>query len=168
MHSITSMNSIVKRWASMAALALCLTWGSMAALAKEAPPTAQDPVVEARMVQISEELRCLVCQNESLASSHAELAGDLREEVRALVRQQKSDAEIKDYLVNRYGDFVLYRPAIKPMTWVLWFGPFALLVLAAALLVMYLRQRQDRTPEPALSEAERQRAEQLLKDGESE
>ena len=168
MHSITSMSAVCKGWTRMAALALCLTWGSMAALAKEAPPTAQDPVVEARMVHISEELRCLVCQNESLASSHAELAGDLREEVRALVRQQKSDAEIKDYLVNRYGDFVLYRPAIKPMTWVLWFGPFALLVLAAALLVMYLRQRQDRRPEPALSEAERQRAEQLLKDGESE
>ena len=167
MHPITSQAKYPWNFAGAFALALSLAFGAPAQ-AKEAPPTAQDPVVEARMVQISEELRCLVCQNESLASSHAELAGDLREEVRGLVRQQKSDAEIKDYLVSRYGDFVLYRPAIKPMTWVLWFGPFALLVLAAVLLVVYLRQRQTHAPAPALSDADRQRAEKLLKDGESE
>lgn len=168
MHVITAMKTARLDWARMAALALCLSGGSVAVLAKEAPPTAQDPVVEARMVQISEELRCLVCQNESLASSHAELAADLREEVRGLVRQQKSDTEIKAFLVNRYGDFVLYRPVIKPMTWVLWFGPFVLLALAAGVLVVYLRQRQIRTQEPVLSDSDRQRAEKLLKDGESE
>jgi cytochrome c-type biogenesis protein CcmH len=149
-------------------LALCLAVSSFSVQAKEAPPTAQDPVVESRMVKISEELRCLVCQNESLASSHAELAGDLREEVRDLIRQNKTDAEVKDYLVTRYGDFVLYRPDIKPMTWVLWFGPFALLLSAAVVLVMYLRQRQSAAPAQALTDADRQRAEKLLKDGESE
>lgn len=155
-------------WPLKIFLSACLLGCCLWASAKEAPPTAQDPVVEARMVQISEELRCLVCQNESLASSHAELAGDLREEVRGLIRQNKSDAEIKDYLVTRYGDFVLYRPAIKPMTWVLWFGPFALLVLAAWVLVAYLRQRQSAASAQPLTDADRQRAEKLLKDGASE
>jgi cytochrome c-type biogenesis protein CcmH len=134
-------------------------------LAREATPRADDPVVEARMVAIADELRCLVCQNESLASSHAELAEDLRREVRGLIREGKSDTEIKRFLVDRYGDFVLYRPEVKPLTWALWFGPFALLVLALVVLVRYLRQRRTQVPRvTALSEAERARAEQLLKD----
>jgi cytochrome c-type biogenesis protein CcmH len=87
------------------------------AMAREAQPMAEDPQVEARLVVIADELRCLVCQNESLASSHAELAEDLRREVRKLIRDNKSDAEIKTYLVERYGDFVLYRPKVKPLTW---------------------------------------------------
>ena len=100
-------------------------WMSMLiglAIAGEAAPLAQDPVVEARLVHISQELRCLVCQNESLSSSRAELADDLRREVRDLIVANKSDQEIKDFLVSRYGDFVLYRPEVKPLTWVLWFG----------------------------------------------
>lgn len=134
--------------------------------AKEAVPMAQEPEVEARLVRIAEELRCLVCQNESLASSHAELAEDLRREVRGLIKEGKDDAQVKAFLVARYGDFVLYRPEVKPLTWVLWFGPFLLLLIAAVGLVRYLRQRRQTMPDPvALSEAERARAEQLLKDG---
>lgn len=137
------------------------------AIAKEAAPLADDPVVEARMVKISEELRCLVCQNESLASSRAELAGDLRDEVRGLIRQGKSDAEIKQFLVTRYGDFVLYRPEVKPLTWVLWFGPFILLLGGLIGMALYLRQRRRPSGAAGLSDADRQRAEQLLKDGET-
>ena len=149
------------RWAIPLVLALF----ALAAPAREAAPRAEDPVVEARMVAIADELRCLVCQNESLASSHAELAEDLRREVRGLIREGKSDTEIKQFLVDRYGDFVLYRPEVKPLTWALWFGPFALLVLALSVLVRYLRRRREQVPGVAvLSDAERARAEQLLKD----
>lgn len=130
---------------------------------REAKPMANNPAIEARLVDISQELRCLVCQNESLASSHAELAEDLRREVRGLIAQGKSDADIKTFLVERYGDFVLYRPEVKPLTWVLWFGPFLLLVLAALALGMYLRQRKKQMSSIELSEAQRARAEQLLK-----
>ena len=133
-------------------------------VAREAAPLAEDPQLEARLVDISQELRCLVCQNESLASSHAELADDLRREVRDLIRSGKTDQEIKDFLVARYGDFVLYRPEVKPLTWVLWFGPFLLLLIAAVFLTVYLRQRRALTAPSALSDDDRARAEQLLKD----
>jgi cytochrome c-type biogenesis protein CcmH len=93
--------------------ALCLIHP---ALSKEAAPLAEDPAVEKRLVNIAEELRCLVCQNESLAGSQADLAKDLREEVRGLIKSGKSDEEVKDFLVSRYGDFVLYRPQVKPIT----------------------------------------------------
>jgi len=131
--------------------------------AGEAQPMAQDPQVEARLVVIAEELRCLVCQNESLSSSHAELAEDLRREVRKLIRDNKTDAEIKTYLVERYGDFVLYKPPLKLLTWPLWFGPFFLFVLAIGGLWRYLRLRRQLTHHH-LDAAERAQAEQLLKD----
>jgi cytochrome c-type biogenesis protein CcmH len=132
--------------------------------AREATPLAEDPAVEARLVEISHELRCLVCQNESLASSRAELADDLRREVRDLIRQDKSDDEIKAFLVSRYGDFVLYRPEVKPLTWVLWFGPFLLLLAGVVALAVYVRQRRRQTlPKAALSDEERRRAQDLLK-----
>ena len=124
---------------------------------------ANNPAVEARLVDISQELRCMVCQNESLASSHAELAEDLRREVRDLIVQGKTDSEIKTFLVDRYGDFVLYRPEVKPLTWVLWFGPFFLLLLAAFAMGSYLRQRKKQVASLELSDAQRERAEQLLK-----
>lgn len=124
---------------------MLLCWMLLAPLvrAADALPMAEDPQVEARLVVIAEELRCLVCQNESLASSHAELAEDLRREVRKLIRDNKSDAEIKTYLVERYGDFVLYRPQVKPLTWPLWFGPFFMLLLAIWGLWRYLRLRKN-------------------------
>jgi len=132
--------------------------------AREATTLAEDPTVEARLVHISQELRCLVCQNESLASSRAELADDLRREVRDLIRSNKSDQEIKDFLVSRYGDFVLYRPEVKPLTWVLWFGPFIVLLIAGIFLLAYLRQRRSSVQPQLLSDAERARVDQLLKD----
>jgi len=126
----------MKRLLLMLAVCMGTVW------AGEAQPLAEDPQVEARLVAIAEELRCLVCQNESLASSHAELAEDLRREVRKLIRQDMTDAQIKTYLVERYGDFVLYRPPVKPLTWPLWFGPFLLLALAVWSLWRYLRLRK--------------------------
>ena len=129
----------------------------------EAQPMAQDPQVEARLVVISEELRCLVCQNEALSSSNAELAEDLRREVRKLIRENKTDAEIKTYLVERYGDFVLYKPPLKPLTWPLWFGPFILFGLALFGLWRYLRLRKQ-LPSSRLDATGRAQAEQLLKD----
>ena len=131
--------------------------------AKEATPLAEDPVVEQRLIHISEELRCLVCQNESLAGSQAELAQDLRREVRDLIKQGNSDQQIKDFLVSRYGDFVLYRPQIKPSTWLLWGGPFVLLIVGLVVLVSYLRRRSKLIVEAPLSEEDRKRAEILLK-----
>jgi cytochrome c-type biogenesis protein CcmH len=134
-------------------------------LGPEAAPMTDEPVLEARLLKLSEELRCLVCQNESLASSRAELADDLRREVRSLLSEGKTDQQVKSFLVERYGDFVLYRPELKPMTWLLWFGPFVLLLGAVSGLGWYLRQRRklaDRAP--AMSDAERARVDQWLKD----
>jgi cytochrome c-type biogenesis protein CcmH len=131
---------------------------------REAVSLVDDPIEEARLVHISQELRCLVCQNESLSSSRAELADDLRREVRDLIRANKSDQEIKDFLVSRYGDFVLYRPEVKPLTWVLWFGPFVVLLIAGIFLLVYLRQRRATVQPQVLSDNERARVEQLLKD----
>jgi len=133
--------------------------------AVSAPPVAAEeaslsPRVQARWDRIAGELRCLVCQNESLASSSAELAVDLRREVRQLIEQDQSDAQIRAFLVSRYGDFVLYKPEVKPLTWLLWFGPFALLLLALAVALRLMR-RQPAAAAP-LSEQERERVRQLL------
>jgi len=129
---------------------------------------AEDPVLEKRLIHISEELRCLVCQNESLASSRAELANDLREEVRKLIREDKSDSQIKEYLVSRYGDFVLYKPEVKPLTWALWFGPFLLLALGILGMAFYLRQRQvAQTGRPVLSDEDRRKVQEILKSGDA-
>ena len=133
---------------------------------KEAQPLARDEAVEQRMVAISEELRCLVCQNESLAGSRADLAQDLRREIRALIAQGKSDQEIMDFMVSRYGDFVRYRPPLKSTTWLLWFGPFLLFVCAIGGLVLYLRRRVGYFEENAamtLTPEEARKAEALLK-----
>ena len=133
--------------------------------AKEAAPLAQDEAVEKRMVVISEELRCLVCQNESLAASRADLAQDLRREIREQIGQGKSDQQILDFMVGRYGDFVRYRPPLKGTTLFLWFGPFLLLVIGVAVLVIYLRRRGKRVVEASLSAEEQQKVEALLKQG---
>jgi cytochrome c-type biogenesis protein CcmH len=138
-----------------------------AALAQEAAPLAEDPVVEQRLVHIATELRCLVCQNESLAGSQAPLAQDLRREVRGLIKAGKSDAEVKDFLVSRYGDFVLYRPQVKPVTYLLWAGPFVLLIIGIGALVSFLRRRNRQVVDVPLSEEDRQRAEALLKENQS-
>lgn len=144
---------------------LCFALQGLGA-AETAQPLADNPAVEKRLVAIAEDLRCLVCQNESLASSRADLANDLRREVRELIATGKSDTEIKDYLVARYGDFVLYRPPVKGTTALLWFGPFALLALAVGVLVWVLHRRtRTRLPtDSPLTEAQRERLNQLLKD----
>jgi cytochrome c-type biogenesis protein CcmH len=132
--------------------------------AGEAKDMAEDPVLEKRMIGLAEKLRCLVCQNESLASSHAELAEDLRREVREQMQKGMSDQEIIDYLVSRYGDFVLYDPPVKKATLLLWYGPFALLLIGAGVLVYQLRKRKSRIVEPELSAEDAQRAAALLDD----
>jgi cytochrome c-type biogenesis protein CcmH len=148
-----------------ALLIACLALLSFAASAKEAVPLADDVAVEARLVGIADELRCLVCQNESLASSHAELAEALRNEVRRLIREGKSDAEVKQFLVARYGDFVLYQPPFKASTLLLWVGPGLLLLLGFGGLVRTLRRRAavlKASEATDLSEADRARADALL------
>ena len=130
--------------------------------AGEATDMAADPVLEKRMIGLAENLRCLVCQNESLASSHSEFAEDLRREVREQMQKGLSDQEIIDYLVSRYGDFVLYDPPLKKSTLILWFGPFALLLAGAGMLVYQLRKRKSQIPEAELSVEDAQRAASLL------
>lgn len=133
------------------------------AYAGEAEPTADDVALEKRVMAVSEELRCLVCQNQTIADSHAELAVDLKNQVREKLRQGMSEREIVDYMVTRYGDFVLYRPLVKSSTLLLWFGPFILLLVAAYMLVAKLRQRRKAMEEtPKLSADEHARAESLL------
>jgi cytochrome c-type biogenesis protein CcmH len=140
----------------------CTLVFSSAAMAKEAAPMASDIAIEKRMVAISEELRCLVCQNESLSGSHAELAQDLRREIRKMIGEGKTDQEILDFMVARYGDFVRYRPPMKPTTWLLWGGPFVLLAGGIAALIAFLRRRVKEEAAPVLSEEERRRAAALL------
>jgi cytochrome c-type biogenesis protein CcmH len=131
----------VARSASAFFVALVLALTAMAAAAKEAVPEAADPALEARMTRITSELRCLVCQNQTIADSTADLAADLRRETRELLKQGKSDQEIIDYMTARYGDFVLYRPPLRKTTVLLWFGPALMLVIGAAVLVLVLRRR---------------------------
>ena len=133
--------------------------------AKEAQPVGDDPQIERRMRTLTEELRCLVCQNETLAESKADLAEDLRHEIREQMKAGKSDKEIIAFLTERYGDFVLYRPPVKSTTYLLWFGPFALLVAGVAVLYGYLKRRRKLIAYRPLSAAERKRAEELLKSG---
>ena len=147
----------------LSALLICCTLiFSGAAMAKEAAPMAADVAIEKRMVAISEELRCLVCQNESLSGSHAELAQDLRREIRKMIGEGKTDQEILDFMVARYGDFVRYRPPMKPTTWLLWGGPFVLLAGGLGVLIAFLRRRSKESPAPALTEEEHRRAAALL------
>ena len=141
---------------ALAALLICA-----GATAREAAPLAADEKVEARLIAIAEELRCLVCQNESLVASRADLAMDLKREVREQVRAGKSDAEIRDFMVKRYGDFVLYRPPLKQSTYLLWFGPFALLVTGFAAIAIIVRRRRA-VRAGALSAEDEARADALL------
>jgi cytochrome c-type biogenesis protein CcmH len=132
-------------------------------IAKEAQPSAADPVLEARLMKLSKELRCLVCQNETLADSRADLADDLRGQIRDQMKAGKSDQEIVAYLTARYGKFILYNPPVDPTTYLLWFGPFVLLLGGLAVLFRYLKQRRELIVEQPLTVDERQRAELLLK-----
>ena len=139
---------------------IALSLGSV--FAKDAAPLADDPVTEQRLISISEEMRCLVCQNESLAGSRADLANDLRREIRILISEGKSDDQIRSFMVERYGDFVLYRPPVKPVTWLLWIGPFVILGIGITGLLMYLRRRNSSVPNVVLTDADNQKIDALL------
>ena len=127
---------------------------------------AADPVAEKRLQHLSEELRCLVCQNQTIADSNAELAQDLRREIRGMIKDGKSDKEIIDFMVTRYGDFVLYRPPVQGNTLLLWGGPIVLLILGIIALVRYQRRRAERVAaeDKPLSADEASRADALLKE----
>jgi cytochrome c-type biogenesis protein CcmH len=135
------MRSILPRLLASLLLAGALAGGASGARAKEAAPAADDPVLEAKLWKIAIELRCLVCQNQTIADSHADLAVDLRNQVRDMLRQGRTNQEIIDYMTARYGDFVLYRPPVKRTTWLLWFGPAVFMVGGVAVLFLVLRGR---------------------------
>lgn len=137
---------------------LCLALGLTVAAANEAAPAAADPVLEARMLAITAELRCLVCQNQTIADSHADLAIDLRQQVREMLQKGMTDKQISDYMTDRYGDFVLYRPPFKSTTALLWIGPGVMLVLGLLVLVLVLRRR-SRMPDERFEAEEPEAAE---------
>ena len=130
-------------------------------VAKEAQPN-EDPKIEQRMKALTEQLRCLVCQNETLADSRADLAEDLRKQIREQMNAGKSDQEILAFLTQRYGDFVLYNPPVKATTYLLWFGPFVLLFLGGGVLYRYLKRRRELIQDKPLTADERQRAADIL------
>ena len=132
------------------------------------PPLAmsqEDAQLEKRITALASELRCLVCQNQSLADSHADLAIDLKNQVRVQMQAGKSDDEIRAYMVARYGDFVLYDPPFKASTALLWAGPFALLLIGVLALAMYLRSRRRQINDGELTAHDHARAEALLRGG---
>lgn len=131
-------------------------------LAKEAPTVAADPLLEKRVMALAAELRCLVCQNQTIADSHAELAIDLKNQVREKLKQGMSEEKIIEYMVERYGDFVRYKPPVKATTLPLWIGPFVLLFAALAGLFYYIVRRRRSTPEQPLSAADEARVRSLL------
>lgn len=126
-----------------------------------AQPGALAPEHEARYYSLLDELRCLVCQNQTIAESDADLAKDLRDEVKKMLQAGATDSEITEFMVNRYGDFVLYRPPVKPRTWLLWFGPIVFLLIALATLAQVIR-KQKRAGSAALSEAEQAKVDSIL------
>ena len=114
---------------------------ALPAFANDAAPAAADPALEARMTRIASELRCLVCQNQTIADSNADLAQDLRRQVREMLGKGDDDAKIIQYMTDRYGDFVLYRPPVKATTLLLWFGPALMLLLGFGALALVMRRR---------------------------
>jgi len=143
-------------------LLLGLMAGGAAVSAKEAAPLSADPELEKMVNEIAAELRCLVCQNQTIADSHADLAVDLKNQVREMVRQGKTRDDVVDYMVQRYGDFVRYRPPVKPTTYLLWVGPFLLLAGGFTILTVNLRKRRQITTDAPLSEEEQQKLESIL------
>jgi len=149
------MKRIVLFLAILCSLPIC-------GLAKEARSISDDPELEKRVMALSEQLRCLVCQNETLAGSHADLAADLRQEIREQMKAGKSDQEIISFLTARYGKFIRYNPPFDPTTYLLWVGPFVLLLGGIAFLFRYVKQRRNLISDQPLSVEDRKRAEELL------
>jgi len=144
------------------ALGLLLAALALAAHGQQAKPAFDDPVLEERVLVIAEELRCLVCQNETIAASQADLAVDLRKQIRLKLQEGQSQQQILDFMVERYGDFVLYRPPWKARTVLLWLGPFVLLVVAMVAMGVNVRRRRRAALAQDWSEAQAQRARALL------
>jgi cytochrome c-type biogenesis protein CcmH len=132
------------------------------AVVANAQPVTDEAVVEQRLAKLSHELRCLQCRNQTLAESPAGLAEDLRREIRVQIRAGKSDQEIIAYLTQRYGDFILYRPRVTASTYLLWFGPFVVLLAGMVLLFIYIKKRRDSITEQPMTDDDRRRAEELL------
>lgn len=140
-----------------------LLWCASMARAVDTPFEFKDAAEASRFKALATQLRCLVCQNQTIEDSHAPLAQDLRKEVLRLMREGRTDADIKVYLTDRYGDFVLYQPQVKPSTYLLWFGPLALLILGMGLAWRRWRTSHARVPQ-ALDDASRARALAILED----
>ncbi|HHH36944.1 MAG TPA: cytochrome c-type biogenesis protein CcmH [Gammaproteobacteria bacterium] len=147
--------------AAVLAVALALSPAPSVSWAGEARPVVADPVIEARMAALSAQLRCLVCQGQSIAESGSDFANDVRREMLRLMEQGRSDQEVIDFLVQRYGDFILFRPPVKGTTLLLWLGPFLLLLAGGSALFVTLRRRRQ-AADAVLSPEEQQRAERLL------
>jgi cytochrome c-type biogenesis protein CcmH len=159
------MTRLMKKIAGVFFIATMLATPALSVYARDAQPVAADPALEKRVQDLTEQLRCLVCQNQTIADSHADLAIDLKNQVREKMAQGMSDKDILEYMVDRYGDFVLYRPPVKSTTWLLWFGPFLFLIIGLIALMMKVKKR---APDATLSEAEKQRAAALLNDAANE
>ena len=158
---------ILKKFLLLVISSIALACAANITFAKDAAPLADDPATEQRLIAISEEMRCLVCQNESLAGSRSDLANDLRREIRVLIVEGKTDEQIRNFMVERYGDFVLYRPPVKPITWLLWVGPFVILLAGIIGLMIYLRRRNQSVPSTTLSAEDNRRIDALLQDAKS-
>src|SRR5437764_13015059 len=149
----------MKQLLALICISICF---AVVVIAKDAQPN-EDPQIEQRMKNLTEQLRCLVCQNETLADSRADLAEDLRKEIREQMKAGKSDREIIAFLTQRYGDFVLYKPPVKSTTYLLWFGPFVLLFAGTGVLYRYLKRRRELIDDKPLTADERKRAEEILR-----
>lgn len=130
----------------------------------KAQQTADDAQIDQRMQALTQQLRCLVCRSETLAESQADWAADVRREIRRQIKAGKSDQEIVSFLTQRYGDFVLYKPPVKSTTYLLWFGPFVLLLASTAVLYRYVSHRREAIKAAPLTADERKRAEELLRE----
>jgi len=141
---------------------ICLVASVVVAQVQEEEVRSDDPVIEQRLANLSKELRCLQCQNQTLADSPAGLAADLRREIRVQMKAGKSDQQIIAFLTQRYGDFILYKPRVTFTTYLLWFGPFVLLLGGLYVLFTYIQQRRDQIAEEPLTAEEHRRAQELL------
>ena len=163
MLRLDQLRAALRRFAVVLVAAVSLA--GPPARAGEAAPASDDPVLEKRVTELSELLRCLVCQNQTIADSHAELAIDLKSQIREKMKAGESDKQIVDYMVARYGDFVLYKPPVKPTTVILWAGPFLLLLGGLALLFFKVRKRLRLAQAgETMTEDEHRRAAALLQD----
>ena len=147
----------------LALLLFCLVSSVAMAQVRTEDKPSDDPVIEARLAKLSHELRCLQCQNQTLADSPSDLAADMRREIREQMKAGKSDAEIKTFLTDRYGQFILYRPRVSYVTYLLWFGPFLVLLFGLAVLFRYIKYRNDSITDKPLTADERRRAEEMLR-----